>query len=425
MKTVFNNMIMVCAFLLLAAGAALPAKAQTPAAKEPLMFGGTTQQIKVGDSIMINRDSLRYLTGERMSLWVYDKPHAVQQVGGKRYPYGILLKGIYSWVYPGTITPLYPEAPAPAPVPEPEPEPVVEPEPEPVVEPEPAAQDTATITQEDLDNLSKGSYDIPVDFQIDRYAVGLGAGFASTLTNLNGIPVGFDVLLDLRYAHYWVADKNKPAFGIMTGLSAGYVQTKQSMAYLKDALVSTVDGDVQYVITADDITEVARQFQFEVPVMFSMVLNEGFYLNAGPKFILPVVSKYNQTLTNPNINAYFPELNNNPITNEVVMGKVATEQYNTTGHLSNRLKLGLALGVELGYEFKFKNDHSLGIGVYVDYEVVNCYKHTSAGDVIAVTPPTRDNHALVNVNTMTNSYDKKMGFFDAGVKVTYNINKVK
>jgi hypothetical protein len=47
------------------------------------------------------------------------------------------------------------------------------------------------------------------------------------------------------------------------------------------------------------------------------------------------------------------------------------------------------------------------------------------GDVIAVTPPTRDNHALVNVNTMTNSYDKKMGFFDVGVKVTYNINKVK
>ena len=134
MKTVFNNMIMVCAFLLLAAGAALPAKAQTTAAKEPLVFGGTTQKIKVGDSIMICRDSLRYLTGERMSLWVYDKPHAVQQVGGKRYPYGVLLKGIYSWVYPGTITPLYPEAPKPAPVPEPAPEPVVEPEPEPVEE---------------------------------------------------------------------------------------------------------------------------------------------------------------------------------------------------------------------------------------------------------------------------------------------------
>lgn len=429
MKTVFNNMIMVCAFLLLAAGAALPAKAQTTAAKEPLVFGGTTQQIKVGDSIMICRDSLRYLTGERMSLWVYDKPHAVQQVGGKRYPYGVLLKGIYSWVYPGTITPLYPEAPKPAPVPEPapEPEPVVEPEPEPVVEPEPAAQDTATITQEDLDNLSKGSYDIPVDFQIDRYAVGLGAGFASTMNNINGfgIPVGFDVLLDLRYAHYWVADKNKPAFGIMTGISAGYVQTKKSIAYLKDALIPTVDGEVQYIVSADDVTEIGRQFQFEVPVMFSMVLNKGFYLNAGPKLILPVVSKYKQTLTNPNVNAYLPELNGNPITNETVMGKVKEEQYNTTGHLSNRLKLGLALGVELGYEFKFKNDHSLGVGVYADYEFYNCYKHTSAGDVIAVTPPTNDAPAIVNVNTLTNSQSKKMGFFDVGVKVTYNINKVK
>ena len=266
-----------------------------------------------------------------------------------------------------------------------------------------------------------------MDFQIDRYAVGLGAGFASTMNNINGfgIPVGFDVLLDLRYAHYWVADKNKPAFGIMTGISAGYVQTKKSIAYLKDALVPTVADDVQYIVSADDVTEIGRQFQFEVPVMFSMVLNKGFYLNAGPKLILPVVSKYKQTLTNPNINAYLPELNGNPITNETVMGKVKEEQYSTTGHLSNRLKLGLALGVELGYEFKFKNDHSLGVGVYADYEFYNCYKHTSAGDVIAVTPPTNDAPAIVNVNTLTNSQSKKMGFFDVGVKVTYNINKVK
>lgn len=455
MKTVFNNMIMVCAFLLLAAGAALPAKAQTTAAKEPLVFGGTTQQIKVGDSIMICRDSLRYLTGERMSLWVYDKPHAVQQVGGKRYPYGVLLKGIYSWVYPGTITPLYPEAPKPAPVPEPEPEPVVEPEPEPVVEPEPAAQDTATITQEDLDNLSKGSYDIPVDFQIDRYAVGLGAGFASTMNNINGfgIPVGFDVLLDLRYAHYWVADKNKPAFGIMTGLSAGYVQTKKSIAYINGFSIKSGIHDVFYQIgTNGDATEVARQFQFEVPVMFSMVLNNGLFLNAGPKLILPVVSKYKQTLEKPYVDAYRSELNNNVMHNTATMGGrnefcqkdaqgnfvqdaqgnyVDVEEYNSSGNLSNRLKLGLALGVELGYEFKFKNDHSLGVGVYADYEFYNCYKHTSAGDVIAVTPPVEGNGttpssiAVVNVNSLTNSQSKKMGFFDVGVKVTYNINKVK
>ena len=37
MKNVFNNMIKVCAFLLLAAGAALPTKAAEPTAKQPLV----------------------------------------------------------------------------------------------------------------------------------------------------------------------------------------------------------------------------------------------------------------------------------------------------------------------------------------------------------------------------------------------------
>ena len=108
MKTVFNNMIKACAFLLLAVGIASPINAAEPTAKKTLVYEGG-QEIKVGDSIMIHKDSLRYLTGERMSTWVYTKPHTIQQVGGKRYPYGILIQGIYSWVYPGSIIPLHPE----------------------------------------------------------------------------------------------------------------------------------------------------------------------------------------------------------------------------------------------------------------------------------------------------------------------------
>ena len=40
MKNVFNNMIKVCAFLLLAVGAAQPTTAQTTAAKTPLVYEG-------------------------------------------------------------------------------------------------------------------------------------------------------------------------------------------------------------------------------------------------------------------------------------------------------------------------------------------------------------------------------------------------
>ena len=97
MKNVFKNMIKACAFLLLAVGATQPINAAEPAAKQPLVYEGG-QQIKVGDSIWVHKDTLYYLTGERISKWVYTKPHAVQQVGSKRYPHAVLLQGIFSWV---------------------------------------------------------------------------------------------------------------------------------------------------------------------------------------------------------------------------------------------------------------------------------------------------------------------------------------
>ena len=143
MKTnmLFKTTMMLGAFLLLAVGTAQTASAQETSAKPKHYYNNSITEIKVGDSIMINRDSLYYLTGERMSRWVYDVPHTIQQVGGKRYPYGILIRGIYSWVYPGTLIPLKPVEPIPAPEPEPEPAPLPEPEPLPEVFPEPEEDD--------------------------------------------------------------------------------------------------------------------------------------------------------------------------------------------------------------------------------------------------------------------------------------------
>ena len=106
MKTVCKNMFKLCAFLLLAAGAAQTATAQKPVVKPRHHYYNTIQAIRPGDSIYVHPDSLYYLTGERISKWVFDVPHQVQQVGGRRYPMGVLIKGIYSWVYPYTLVPV-------------------------------------------------------------------------------------------------------------------------------------------------------------------------------------------------------------------------------------------------------------------------------------------------------------------------------
>ena len=457
MKKVFNNMIKACAFLLLAVGAALPINAAESAAKQPLIYEGG-QEIKVGDSILICKDTLHYLTGERISTWVYTKPHTIQQVGGKRYPYGILIQGIYSWVYPGSIIPLHPEQPKEEVVPVVEEQPEVEQasvvDVEPIVDTvaiveqdsvadqlplveeidtvateEPEPQDTLVLDITTLQNYGKGNYEIPVSYQMNRFAIGARGGFASTMAGGKNMPIGFDALLDLRYAHYWAKDMNKPALGIMTGLNVGYVQASQSIEFLDQYTAPTVDGDVDYVVSADEVAETDKQIQLEVPVMFSMVTPKGFFLNVGPKIIMPVYSTYEQTITNPNIYAYLPELNGNPIVNEVVMGKVTDEQMNIKGNMAdNPYKLlSLALGAELGYEIKFKNGNSLDLGIYADYSVCTLYNNSlgAASKVISVEVPTETSAAVVEVLPISKALANRFAFLDAGLKISYNFDWIK
>ena len=115
-----------------------------------------TFNVELGDTVMIKRECERYLTGEVMSLWVYDRFHIVGQLGTKRFPEGVMLDngngGILSWVCQECIGPVTPKEeakpepapepePAPAPAPEPEPEPEPAPAPEPAPEPQPIDSD--------------------------------------------------------------------------------------------------------------------------------------------------------------------------------------------------------------------------------------------------------------------------------------------
>ena len=62
--------------------------------------------VAVGDSVMIKRECTKYLTGETPSVWVWDKVHTVRQLGTKRFPDGVLLMNIYSWVCEDCLVPV-------------------------------------------------------------------------------------------------------------------------------------------------------------------------------------------------------------------------------------------------------------------------------------------------------------------------------
>ena len=57
---------------------------------------------QVGDTIIINKQQTNWLTGERIHDWAYYVRHTIQQIGGKRFPDGVLLAGINSWIDPHT-----------------------------------------------------------------------------------------------------------------------------------------------------------------------------------------------------------------------------------------------------------------------------------------------------------------------------------
>ena len=453
-----------------------------------------------GDTIVIKKSEKFYLTGEEMSEWVYYVRHVVLQVGGKRFPNGVLINGIYSWVdpqglylagssntnrvtadrkaedkpgiderqkeleqmpteerqrilddaanHPGNIPfePMVEEKPVEVAPVEEKPVEVAPVEEKPVevapVEEKPvevAPVEEKTFVEETPQPTTKpvvvqGNEEpiynvtgIQPRTEIDRFTIGLRGGCASLMHkadeqryNLNW-KAGFDALLDLQYAHYWKKTDNQPFLGLLIGVSAGYSRSPLTGA-VNDApyVVSTSEGDLTYKITADKVAEYDGQVALEVPVMFSMI-HKGFFLNAGPRLSFPVFSHYNQEITNGHITATFPE--GVVVPDELITGKLTENQRNTVGNWQHST-LNVMLSAELGYEWTFKNNHSLGLGAYANYSVYTLYNNnTSTGSLVGVTDaPGAGSPAVVEVKSATNTYANGMGYFDVGIKLAYHFN---
>lgn len=487
MKTIRVNMIKVS--LLVIFTSLLP-WANASAQKKQLYYPNSETPIEVGDSIRINPDSLHYETGERKVHWVYDMVHVIRQVSSKYHPDAVLIRGIYSWVYVNAIIPeneakkpkkiklepiyasfgatigygesynwngtLYTEGGQ------------YEQKflaangadsivtlnltvlPEPIYTSYDITVDygqtytwndsvydkTGTYTQSFL--AANGADSIvtlnlvvtperkPQPYQVNRFTVGVRGAFASTMAQPSAVPLGFDVLLDLQYAHYWAADQDKIRLGIMTGLSAGYMSTTRNQAWDQTYVANTDDGDVEYHITADNIQETNHQLQLEVPLMFSMITNKGLFFNVGPRFLLPAYTPYKQVITNGNVVA--TDLQTGVvIPNNPVYGQLSEEQVNQKGKGEQQFDLTMTLGFELGYEFKLKSGNSIGLGAFLNYGVYSMYSNKALGSAIDVTAPSKqaDQNAVVNVESLTNAYTEKMGHLDAGVKVSFNLDFIK
>lgn len=409
----------------------------------------------VDDTVMIKPETKHYLTGEEPSTWVYPVEHTIQQVGGKRFPEGILLHEIISWVGPNDIYPAgatkvqeqaQPQETKPQ---EQQPEQETKPQeqqPEQQTQPEQETQPQEQETQPEVEPLKtdsdkyKQGEDQKNDFAVrttrmskhHRFSIGLRGGAASLMHHaepMNNWKVGFDGLLDLQYAYYFGAkDGKKTNHGIITGLSVGYAQSPIRNGVDTTYTVSSNDGNgdvnIQYTIQADEVKETDRQVQIEIPLMYSLQTEKGFFLNVGPRFMMPVYKFYNQTISNnanTNINAYFEDLGVT-VRNEDITGALGQQDYNTKGQWAKgKMVLSVMLTAELGWEWQLNNGDAFGLGLYGNYAPYNSFKNTTnAKSLIDVTAPQGSTPASVDILSATDTYADKMNYFDGGLKLVYH-----
>ena len=276
-----------------------------------------------------------------------------------------------------------------------------------------------------MDELAKQKEIDSLMNNVDRFSIGLRGGFASTMADPTPtMPLGYDLRFDLQYAHYWMNNPKKHMIGLMTGLSLGYMYTNRDIVWDEEFTRNTSDGDVHYHVTADNIRETNKQLQLEMPLMFSMVSTNGFYLNLGPRVLLPIRTPFEQVITNGHIVATDLETTD-VMTDNVVYGYLNEDQIKISGMTKQKFDITVLVGMELGYEFRFASGNSVGLGVYANYGVYSTYSNRPLGTIIDVTAPNYDKIGSVDVYSMTDAYTRKMGHLDAGIKLSFNFDSRK
>ena len=376
-------------------------------------------KVAIGDSVMIKRECQKYCTGETPSTWVWDKVHTVRQLGTKKFPDGVLLMNIYSWMCEECLIPVNgraEEAAKQAAAEQAEEREAWEKAARENADREAAAKAAAEQAKQDSiksEQKFKHNY--------DRFTIGLRGGASALMHHADqgNWTCGGDVVLDLQYAHYWAKDGRPVDLGLIVGLGIGYQQS----GLRKDSdLTAFTKGTVDYTVFAKDVKETDHQLQLEVPLMFSLIHENGLFFNVGPKFMIPVYTPYKQTVNtdDTHISAYFQETGVTVVDKEVT-GVYTGQQPEAKNGI--QFNINVMLTAEIGYEWVLKSGNSLGLGAYANYSVYNTFKNTpNAEGLFDLTAPTDTDKAHLDVLSATHAYADKLGYFDAGIKVAYHFN---
>lgn len=255
----------------------------------------------------------------------------------------------------------------------------------------------------------------------DRVGLGVRVGVASHM-QASPLPIGLETMVDAQYAHYWRHDTWHEQFGLILGFSAGFSSTSYSrFVHEQSSYIMTENGltfPIDYTVDAD-IREQNRQIQLEIPVLFSMVMHNGWFLNLGPRLQLPLFGRYAQSVSNDVVSATYSRWSDQPIVNVPTTGCFSDAERNSVGTWKTP-KVNLLVGGETGYERMFNDKNRITVGVYGHCGVLPMSQSVDPNSrLVQIVPPTPEQMAHVSMLGLSNTYSSRVNYFSAGVRLTY------
>lgn len=258
--------------------------------------------------------------------------------------------------------------------------------------------------------------------QYDRITIGARVGAASHM-QAAPLPVGVEAMLDVQYSHYWRHDGWKQQLGLVVGLSAGYSDSRYSRSIHETSSYMLTENGLSFPIdyTVDAaVRERNRQIQLEVPVLFSMVMQCGWFLNVGPRLQLPLAGRYAQSISDDVVSATYSRWSDQPIVNSPTTGCFSDDE-RTSQDKWQAAKFNLLVGGETGYEYMFHDKNRIVVGVYGHCGVLPATRSVDADSrLVQIVPPSPASAAQISTLGLSNTYSERINYFSVGVRVAYS-----
>ena len=171
--------------------------------------------------------------------------------------------------------------------------------------------------------------------------------------------------VDLRYMFYGcLTDRFGIGFTLgggvgygSTGIKGNHTDTYTNFDYLGNQMDYTVSSAFK---------QTDRFARGEATLMASFCFGN-VILNIGPRFMIPFSASSSLTITEANIDAYYPAYNVH-VVNEQITGKQETPYTNNQSPITNN-QYSVLMAAELGYEWYFNAKSCLGFQLYADVSV--------------------------------------------------------